>query len=174
MSLLLTLGANAATPDAKIDAKTDAPIDFSVALREMRASLREVTNLRNTVKQRGDAIKAACVYERQRAIAQAVDSTEEAQVSFERASKQGESGQAQAQIEQTRAKKASEIVRKLVSAAETCVGEELRGGTRPTTVVVKGPGVLDDPHAGPDEIVQANPIRLELPSRPNPASVFRP
>lgn len=152
----------------------EASIDFVATLRELRGALREVSELRQAVKKRGDAVKEACVYERQRAIAQAVDSTEEAQVAWEGATKRGESGRAQAQKEQARAEKAAELVRKLVSAAENCVGEELRGGTRPTTVTVKGPGPLDDPKAGPDELVRANQVRLELPSRPNPASVFRP
>lgn len=152
----------------------ESSIDFVATLRELRGALREVSELRQTVKKRGDAIKEACVYERQRAIAQAVDSTEEAQVAWERAMKRGEAGRTQAQKEQARAEKAAELVRKLVSAAENCVGEELRGGTRPTTVTVKGPGPLDDPKAGPDELVRANQVRLELPSRPNPASVFRP
>jgi len=149
-----------------------APVNFAATLRDLRGALREVSELRQTVKKRGDAVKEACVYERQRAIAQAVDSTEEAQVAWEGAVKRGESGQAQKEL--ARAEKAAELVRKLVSAAENCVGEELRGGTRPTTVTVKGPGPLDDPKAGPDELVRANQVRLELPSRPNPASVFRP
>lgn len=168
---LMLAGAAVAAPSP---APAEAPIDFVATLRELRGALREVSELRQTVKKRGDAVKEACVYERQRAIAQAVDSTEEAQVAWEGAMKRGESGRAQAQKEQARAEKAAELVRKLVSAAESCVGEELRGGTRPTTVTVKGPGPLDDPKAGPDELVRANQVRLELPSRPNPASVFRP
>lgn len=155
-------------------APAELEIDFAATLRDMRAALREVSSQRQAVKKRGDAIKEACVYERQRAIAQAVDSTEEAQAAYERAVKLGEAGREKAQKEQARAQKAAELVRQLVSAAEACVGEELRGGTRPTTVTVKGPGPLDDPKAGPDELVRANQPRLELPSRPNPASVFRP
>lgn len=168
-SLWLGLRVFAATPEPAA-----AEVDFAVTLRDMRAALREVSSQRLSVKKRGDAIKEACLYERQRAIAQAVDSTEEAQASFERAAKQGEAGREKAQKEQARAQKAAELVRSLVSAAEACVGEELRGGTRPTTVTVKGPEKLDDPKAGPDELVRANTTRLELPSRPNPASVFRP
>lgn len=155
-------------------APAEPSVDFAATLRDMRAALREVASQRLAVKKRGDAIKEACVYERQRAIAQAVDSTEEAQLAYEHALKQGEAGKQKAQEEQARAQKAAELVQKLVSAAEACVGEELRGGTRPSAVTVKGPGPLDDPKAGPDELVRANVARLELPSRPNPASVFRP
>jgi predicted transcriptional regulator len=169
-SFLLAGQALAASPTA--EAPVTASVDFGATLRELRGALREVSELRQAVKKRGDAVKEACVYERQRAIAQAVDSTEEAQVAWEGAMKRGESGRAQKEL--ARGEKAAELVRKLVSAAESCVGEELRGGTRPTTVTVKGPEKLDDPKAGPDELVRANQVRLELPSRPNPASVFRP
>jgi hypothetical protein len=148
-----------------------ATTDFAATLREMRAALREVTSLREGVKKRGDKLKEACIYERQRAIAQAVDSTEQAQVAFEAASKKGDASQAQA--ERARAQKGVELVRALHSAATECVGEELRGASQPTKVTVSGPGLLDDTKPGPDEAARANTVRLELPSRPNPASAYR-
>jgi hypothetical protein len=166
------LGLALALGDGEV--RADAVPDFAATLKEMRAALREVSSQRQNAAKRGDKLKEACLYERQRAIAQAVDSTEAAQVAWEAAVKQGEAGKAAAQKELLRADKAIELVRALHSAAEACVGEELRGGSRPTTVTVNGPGKLDDPKAGPDEPARANVVRLELPSRPNPASAYRP
>lgn len=162
-------------PDVYADTKPAPPSpvtsSFEPPLREMRAALREVSEHRKAAQQRGDKLKEACLYERQRAIAQAVDSTEVAAVSFEAANKLGEAGKAQAEI--ARAEKAVELVRTLRTAAEACIGEELRGTSKPSTVTVNGPGKLDDPQAGPSEAARANVVRLELPSRPNPASAFR-
>jgi len=157
-------------------APAKAAPDLAATLTEMRTALREVSSHRQNAQKAGDKLKEACLYERQRAIAQAVDSTEAAQVSWEVAMKQGEAGKARAAEEEARAGKAMALVRALRGAAETCVGEELRGVSRPTTVTVSGPGMLDDPKAGPDELSRpsANLARLELPARPNPASVFRP
>jgi hypothetical protein len=164
-----------ATPSVAIgSAGVAQELDFVALLREMRGALKEVISQRENVKKHGDKLKESCLYERQRAIAQAVDSTETAQVAWEAAVKQGESGKARAQTEQARAQKAIELVRTLRSAAEDCVGEELREASRPTTVTANGPGALDDPLAGPAESLNANLIRLELPSRPNPASAYHP
>lgn len=167
--------ASAATPAAAATA-TPAPaagteLDFAATLREMRAALREVTGQREGAQKRGDKLKEACLYERQRAIAQAVDSAEVAQVGWEQAVKQSDT--VKVRDEQGRALKAIELVRSLRGAAEGCIGEELRGASKPTTVTASGPGRLDDPNAGPVESANANPLRLELPSRPNPASAFR-
>jgi hypothetical protein len=146
--------------------------DFAAILRELRAALREVSEQRLAVQRRGDQLKASCLYERQRAIAQTVDSAEQAQTAWEAARKRGDAGLAS--NEQSRGQKAAELARSLRTAAESCIGAELRGASRPTTVTTSGPGRLDDPQAGPAERTQANLTRLELPSRPNPASAFRP
>ena len=58
--------------------------------------------------------------------------------------------------------------------AEGCVGNELVVGSRATSITVSGGGQGDDPKAGPSELQTIRPVRLELPSRPNPASAFRP
>ncbi len=167
--------AGASAGGASANAPGAAPeLDFVAALRELRSALHEVSTQRQRVKERGDKLKEACLYERQRAIAQALDSTEVAQVAWEAAVKQGEAGKTRAHDEQARAQKAVELVRELRSAAESCVGEELRGASRPTTVTISGPGKLDDPQAGPAEAAQDNVLRLELPARPNPASAFHP
>lgn len=169
-------GSAPATPAPASPAPTPAPVasaelDFAATLREMRSALREVTAQREAAQKKADKLKEACLYERQRAIAQAVDSAEVAQVGWELAVKQGET--VKARDEQGRALKAVELVRSLRGAAESCIGEELRGASKATTVTAQGPGKLDDPKAGPIESAVANTVRLELPSRPNPSSAFR-
>lgn len=164
--------AASATPVAASPVAASAELDFAATLREMRSALREVAAQREGAQKKADKIKEACLYERQRAIAQAVDSAEVAQVGWELAVKQGET--VKARDEQARALKAVELVRSLRGAAESCIGEELRGASKATTVTANGPGKLDDPKAGPVESATANTLRLELPSRPNPSSAYRP
>ncbi len=174
VGLVLTLLEIGLGGSAFAQGTKESDLNFAATLRDMRAALREISSQRQAVKQRGDKLKEACLYERQRAVAQAVDSTEVAQVAWEAAVKQGAAGKERAQQEKARAAKASELVRTLRTAAEACVGEELSGVSQPTRVTVSGPGKLDDAQPGPAELVTANTARLELPSRPNPASAFRP
>lgn len=155
-----------------VAAPGEAAVDFVATLREMRSALNEVSTQRSAARKQGDKVREVCLYDRQRALAQALESTEAAHLSREAASKSGDA--ARVRVEEGRASRALELVRSLRSAAEGCVGSQPTGGSRPTSVVVTGPGTLDDPQPGPSERTQQNPLRLELPSRPNPASMFRP
>lgn len=145
---------------------------FTTAVSELRATVTQVQALRKQAGERGDKVKEACLYERQRALSQIVDSSQEAQVAWEAATKKGD--KEKARTEEERLKKALELGRSLRGEAESCVGGELKTGSRPTTVTVSGPKVGDESQAGPSETHVNKPLRLELPSRPNPASAFRP
>lgn len=158
-----------AAPAAAARASTP---DFAAGLTELRAALAQATTLRKAAGERGDKLKEACLYERQRALAQVVESAQAAQVAFEAAG--ARSDQTAARAEQARLLKALELGRQHREAAESCVGNDLAVRPRATSVTVDGPKIGDDPQAGPSEAWTVRPARLELPSRPNPASAFRP
>ena len=139
---------------------------------EIRSSVSQITALRKSATQSGDKVKEACLYDRLRSLAQTLDSAQVAQVGSESALAHGDKERARS--EQARADKALELAHKLRSDAENCVGNELRTGPRATTVTVTSTGASDDPLAGPGEMATVRPVRLELPSRPNPASAFHP
>jgi hypothetical protein len=139
---------------------------------EIRSAVTQITALRKSATQGGDKVKEACLYDRLRSLAQTLDSAQVAQVGYESALVRGD--KTRAQSEQARADKALELAHKLRSDAENCVGNELRTGPRATTVTVTSTGASDDPFAGPGEMGTIRPVRLEIPSRPNPASAFHP
>lgn len=148
----------------------DRPVDFGAVLRELRSAVQEVSTQRAEAKRAGDKVREICLYERQRSLAQALESAEQARVGWESANQAGDG--ARAQTEQGRAQRARELGQALRSAAETCGGSS-PVAAKPTTVAAAGPGRLDDLQPGPSELTKPNPLRLELPSRPNPASAFR-
>lgn len=159
--------ARAATPT-----ETTAPtVDFVAVLRELRSAVGELSVQRAAAQKKGDKLRELCLYERQRSLAQALENTEAARLGWEAATKAGD--EAKARTEQTRAQRALDLARNIRSAAETCGGTE-PVNAKPTQVTVSGPGPLDDAQPGPRETVAPNTLRLELPSRPNPASMFRP
>ena len=139
---------------------------------EIRSSVAQITALRKSALQSGDKVKESCLYDRLRSLAQTLDSAQLAHAGYENAVARGESDKARS--EQARGKKALELAHKLRSDAENCVGNELRSGPRATTVTVTSSGASDDPLAGPSEQWTVRPARLEIPSRPNPASAFHP
>lgn len=139
---------------------------------EIRSSVAQITALRKSAMQSGDKVKESCLYDRLRSLAQTLDSAQIAHAGYENAVARGESDKARS--EQARGKKALELAHKLRSDAENCVGNELRTGPRATTVTVTSTGASDDPLAGPSELWTVRPARLEIPSRPNPASAFHP
>lgn len=160
-------GAQAAEP-----AEPTAPtVDFGGILRELRSSVNDISTQRAAAQKKGDKLRELCLYERQRSLAQALENTEAARLGWEAATKAGD--EAKARTEQSRAQRTLELARNIRSAAETCGGTE-PVNAKPTNVTVSGPGLLDDPQPGPRESVSPNSLRLELPSRPNPASMFRP
>lgn len=171
-----TSAALAAPAEPSVTAPAAAPRastpDFATGLTELRGALTQATTLRKAAGERGDKLKEACLYERQRALAQVVESAQAAQVAFEAAS--ARSDQTAARAEQARLLKALELGRQHREAAESCVGNDLAVKPRATSVTVDGPKIGDDPQAGPSEAWTVRPARLELPSRPNPASAFRP
>lgn len=146
--------------------------DLAAIVSEIRSSVSQITALRKSALQSGDKVKESCLYDRLRSLAQTLDSAQAAHVAHEAAVARGE--QATARSEQARAHKALELSHKLRSDAENCVGNELRSGPRATTVTVTSTGASDDPLAGPSEQWTVRPVRLEIPSRPNPASAFHP
>ncbi len=176
--------ADPATAERRIEAKPEAravspaaspeagerSVDFVAVLRELRSALHEVSTQRAAAQKGGDKVREICLYERQRSLAQALESAEVARVAWESAKQYGELSRAR--DEQARAQRALELGRSLRSAAESC-GGSVPVAAKPTTVAVAGPGQLDDPQPGPRELAKPNPLRLELPSRPNPASAFR-
>lgn len=153
-------------------AATAAPTDLGAIVSEIRSSVTQITALRKSALQSGDKVKESCLYDRLRSLSQTLDSAQAANVGYEAAAARGEA--AAARSEQARGKKALELAHKLRSDAENCVGNELRSGPRATTVTVTSTGASDDPLAGPSEMWTVRPARLELPSRPNPASAFHP
>lgn len=161
-----TATASPAAPDAS------APTDLAAIVSEIRSSVTQITALRKSALQSGDKVKESCLYDRLRSLSQTLDSAQAAHVGYEAAAARGE--QAVARSEQARGKKALELAHKLRSDAENCVGNELRQGPRATTVTVTSTGASDDPLAGPSEMWTVRPARLEIPSRPNPASAFHP
>jgi hypothetical protein len=164
-------GATAPSGKPSAPSEGEAQIDFPGTLRELRRALADVTTLRLDVQKRKDKVKEACVYDRQRSLQQAVESAELAQAGFEKARTQGE--QSAARTEQARALSALTLGRTLRQDAENCVGADVSSGTKASQVSVKGPGTLDDAQPGPREPAKPHTLRLELPSRPNPASAFR-
>jgi hypothetical protein len=148
-----------------------ATVDFVGALRELRSAVGDISTQRAAAQKKGDKLREICLYERQRALSQALDNAEAARLGWEAATKAGD--EAKVRVEQTRAQRTLELARNIRSAAETCGGTE-PASAKPTQVTVSGPGLLDDPQAGPREPAAPNSLRLELPSRPNPASMFRP
>lgn len=147
-------------------------VDFAAVLFEVRSAVTQVAGLRKSASAQGDKIKEACLYERLRALSQTAESTQIARVAWESASERSDAAAMAA--EKGRAQKALELAQKLRSDAENCVGSELRPGAKETTVTVNSDGASDDKLAGPSELWSVRPVRLELPSRPNPASAFRP
>lgn len=162
-----------AAPTAKPAASKDgaeAKVDFVAVLRELRSAVHEVSTQRAEAQKAGDKVREICLYERQRSLAQALESAEAARVAWETANQASDA--AKVRTEQARAQRALELGRGLRSAAESC-GGSVPVAAKPTTVTTAGPGLLDDPRPGPSELAKANTVRLELPSRPNPASAFR-
>lgn len=164
-----TAAPASATPAAAASA---ASTDLGAIVSEIRSSVTQITALRKSALQSGDKVKESCLYDRLRSLSQTLDSAQAANVGYEAAAARGEA--AAARSEQARGKKALELAHKLRSDAENCVGNELRSGPRATTVTVTSTGASDDPLAGPSEMWTVRPARLELPSRPNPASAFHP
>lgn len=148
------------------------PATLAAVVSEIRSSVAQITALRKSAAQSGDKVKESCLYDRLRSLAQTLDSAQIAHAGYESATARGESDKARS--EQARAQKALELAHKLRSDAENCVGNELRTGPRATTVTVTSSGASDDPLAGPSEQWTVRPARLEIPSRPNPASAFHP
>lgn len=149
-----------------------SPAALAAVVSEIRSSVAQITALRKSAAQSGDKVKESCLYDRLRSLAQTLDSAQIAHAGYESATARGESDKARS--EQARAQKALELAHKLRSDAENCVGNELRTGPRATTVTVTSSGASDDPLAGPSEQWTVRPARLEIPSRPNPASAFHP
>ena len=164
--------ATSAAPPAAASTAPSAPTDLAAIVSEIRSSVTQITALRKSALQSGDKVKESCLYDRLRSLSQTLDSAQAAHVGYEAAAARGEA--ATARSEQARGKKALELAHKLRSDAENCVGNELRSGPRATTVTVTSTGASDDPLAGPSEMWTVRPARLELPSRPNPASAFHP
>ncbi|MBL8635136.1 MAG: hypothetical protein JNM40_18060 [Myxococcales bacterium] len=148
------------------------PVDPKLALSEQRSSVSQVQALRKTSADKGDKVKELCLYERLRGLQQTLESTQVAVAALEAATARGD--QAAEKAERERLSRALELSRQLRTDAEGCVGGELVTGSRATSITVTGGGQGDDPKAGPAELQTIRPVRLELPSRPNPASAFRP
>lgn len=148
------------------------PVDPKLALSEQRSSVSQVQALRKTSADKGDKVKELCLYERLRGLQQTLESTQVAVAALEAATARGD--QAAEKAERERLSRALELSRQLRTDAEGCVGGELVTGSRATSITVSGGGQGDDPKAGPAELQTIRPVRLELPSRPNPASAFRP
>lgn len=148
------------------------PVDPKLALSEQRSSVGQVQALRKTSADKGDKVKELCLYERLRGLQQTLESTQVAVAALEAAQARGD--QAAEKAERERVTRALELSRQLRTDAEGCVGGELVTGSRATSISVSGGGQGDDPKAGPAELQTIRPVRLELPSRPNPASAFRP
>lgn len=148
------------------------PVDPKLALSEQRSSVSQVQALRKTSADKGDKVKELCLYERLRGLQQTLESTQVAVAALEAAAARGD--QAAEKAERERLSRALELSRQLRTDAEGCVGGELVTGSRATSITVTGGGQGDDPKAGPAELQTIRPVRLELPSRPNPASAFRP
>ena len=142
-------------------------VDPKLAIAEQRSSVGQVQALRKT-----SADKELCLYERLRGLQQTLESTQVAVAALESATARGD--QAAEKAERERVSRALELSRQLRTDAEGCVGGELVTGSRATSISVSGGGQGDDPKAGPAELQTIRPVRLELPSRPNPASAFRP
>jgi hypothetical protein len=164
--------APAAAPSPPAPAAAPATPDVAAEVSEIRSAVHQITELRKAAQQSGDKIKETCLYDRLRSLSQTLESAQTAQVAYEGAQRRGD--KAQARSEQARADKALELMHKLRSDAENCIGNELRSGPRATTVTVTSSGASDDPAAGPAEMGTIRPVRLEIPSRPNPASAFHP
>ncbi len=77
----------APAPDKPVTAAPEKPpekpLDFASVLAEMRSAVSQVSTLRQRADKSGDKLKEACLYERLRAMAQAVDSAQVAQVAWE-------------------------------------------------------------------------------------------
>ncbi len=161
--------AAATVPPAASAAST---VDPKLAIAEQRLSVGQVTSLRKAALEKADKVKEICLYERLRGLQQTLESTQVAVAALEAAVASG--NQASERAERERVQKALELSRQLRTDAESCMGNELITGSRATSVTVSGGGQGDDPKAGPSELQTIRPVRLELPSRPNPASAFRP
>lgn len=147
-------------------------VDSKLAIAEQRSSVSQVQALRKSATDKGDKVKEACLYERLRGLQQTFESTQVAIAALEAAIARGD--QAGEKAERERVQRALDLSRQLRTDAEGCVGNELVTGSRATSISVSGGGQGDDPKAGPSELQTIRPVRLELPSRPNPASAFRP
>lgn len=157
--------ATPATPAAPV-------VDSKLAIAEQRSSVSQVQALRKSATEKGDKVKESCLYERLRGLQQTFESTQVAIAALEAAIARGD--QAGEKAERERVQRALDLSRQLRTDAEGCVGNELVTGSRATSISVSGGGQGDDPKAGPSELQTIRPVRLELPSRPNPASAFRP
>ena len=165
VTLTPAVTATPATPAAPV-------VDTKLAIAEQRSSVSQVQALRKSATDKGDKVKEACLYERLRGLQQTFESTQVAIAALEAAVARGD--QAGEKAERERVQRALELSRQLRTDAEGCVGNELVTGSRATSISVSGGGQGDDPKAGPSELQTIRPVRLELPSRPNPASAFRP
>jgi hypothetical protein len=162
-----------ATPSPGTASQPGSPVvDIKLAITEQRSSVSQVTALRKSAADKGDKVKEACLYERLRGLQQTFESTQVAVAALEAAIARGD--QASERSERERVQRALDLSRQLRTDAEGCVGNELVTGSRATSISVTGPSQGDDPKAGPAELQTIRPVRLELPSRPNPASAFRP
>ena len=139
----------AADTDAGKPTPTPPAVDAKLAITEQRSSVNQVMQLRKSAADKGDKVKESCLYERLRGLSQTLDSTLVAVAALEAAGARGD-------------QKSERAERELVT------------GSRATSISVSGGGQGDDAKAGPAELQTIRPVRLELPSRPNPASAFRP
>ena len=162
----------AADTDAGRPTPTPPAVDAKLAITEQRSSVSQVMQLRKSAADKGDKVKESCLYERLRGLSQTLDSTLVAVAALEAAGARGD--QKSERAERERVARALELSRQLRTDAEGCVGGELVTGSRATSISVSGGGQGDDAKAGPAELQTIRPVRLELPSRPNPASAFRP
>ncbi len=176
--LVAVLGLSVAAPASLWAADTDAgkptppAVDAKLAITEQRSSVSQVMQLRKSAADKGDKVKESCLYERLRGLQQTLDSTLVAVAALEAAGARGD--QKSERAERERVSRALDLSRQLRTDAEGCVGGELVTGSRATSISVSGGGQGDDAKAGPAELQTIRPVRLELPSRPNPASAFRP
>ena len=157
----------AADTDAGRPTPTPPAVDAKLAITEQRSSVNQVMQLRKSAADKGDKVKESCLYERLRGLSQTLDSTLVAVAALEAAGARGDQ-------KSERVARGLELSRQLRTDAEGCVGGELVTGSRATSISVSGGGQGDDAKAGPAELQTIRPVRLELPSRPNPASAFRP
>lgn len=146
-------------------------VEPKLALGEQRLSVQQVAAMRKTAMEKGDKVKELCLYDRLRGLQQTLESTQVAVAALEAALARNDA--ASEKSERERLQRTLDLSRQFRTDAEACVGGERITGAQPTKLAVSG-GKTDDSKAGPSELQTIRPVRLELPSRPNPASAFRP